>query len=446
MVETVEHVDAYVARFERFESEGAKGRYPWLLPIRKAAMARFAELGFPTTRHEEWRFTNIAPVAGGTFNQAGQQALAVNPKILESVRISEDESGLVFVNGRLAKGVSDELTLPSGVRVLSLAAAMDRESNLLEGHLARHANYQENALAALNTALMEDGAVVIVPKGKAATTPVHLVFVSDAAQGPIALHGRVLVIADESSQVDVVETHVGQDGHSYFNNPVTEVFAGENAVARHYKIIRESDEAYHLATTTLHQKRNSVVNSYTLTLGGRIVRNDIESQLDGEGADSHIDGLYLTDGEQLVDNHLRVDHLKPHASSREFFKGVLSGRSRGVFSGRIFVAQVAQKTDAKQSNMSLLLSDEAQVDSKPQLEIFADDVKCTHGATIGQVDRDAVFYLRSRGISERDAVSILVHAFARESLEHIPLGVLRQKLEGLLTERLPHTALVKEDV
>lgn len=445
MVQVLDNVDAFVARFERFETEGVKGRHPWLLPVRKAAIARFAELGFPTTDHEEWRFTNVSAIAGTVFGRAGG-AVAVDPRAVRDARFAVDESGAVLVNGWWAADQPDELVLKSGVRIMRLAAAMTREAALLESHLGRYAKYQENTFAALNTALMEDGAVVIVPKGVVAEAPVHLIFVSQASDGPLATHPRVLIVAERDSQVDVVETHVGAAGQVYFSNPVTELVAGESAVVRHCKIVRERDDAYHIGTTTLHQDRNSVVHSYTLTVGGRIVRNDIESQLDGEGADCHIDGLYLTAGEQLVDNHLRVDHLKPHASSREFFKGVLSDRSRGVFSGRIFVAKDAQKTDAKQSNMSLLLSDDAQVDSKPQLEIFADDVKCTHGATIGQVDRDAVFYLRSRGIGEDAAVGILVHAFARESLEHIPLAALRGKLEGMLEQRLPHVALGKEAV
>src|SRR5262249_887706 len=267
-----------------------------------------------------------------------------------------------------------------------------------EPHLARHARFQTNAFTALNTAFIRDGACVLVPKGKTLTEPIHLLFVSSTfGEGAVA-HPRNLIVVGPSSQITLVEEYVALDESVYFSNAVTEVVAGENAVIDHYKVQRESREAFHIATVQVHQERSSNFSCHSIGLGGGLARTDINVMLDGEGCECVLNGLYLATGHQLIDNHTRIDHAKPHCTSHELYKGILDGKGRGVFNGKIYVHQDAQKTDAKQTNQTLLLSDDAVINTKPQLEIFADDVKCTHGATVGQLDDNAIFYLRSRGI------------------------------------------------
>ena len=284
---------------------------------------------------------------------------------------------------------------------------------------------------------MEDGAYVHIPKGVYLEQPIHLVFVSTADAGPVVSHPRNLIVAETGSQATIIESYLGLGDGVYFTNAVTEIVVGENAVIDHYKVGREAQQAYHVGTTQIYQDRSSNASSHAVTIGGAIVRNDINTLLDGEGAQCTLNGLYLVSGRQHVDNHLRVEHAKPHCDSREFFKGVLDGHGKAVFTGRIIVRKDAQKTDAKQTNMNLLLSKHAQVDTKPQLEIFADDVKCTHGATIGQIDENAMFYLRSRGLSEPAARSLLVFAFASEAIDRIRPQLLRAQLRQMLFDRLP---------
>ena len=293
---------------------------------------------------------------------------------------------------------------------------------------------------------MEDGAFVYVPKGKVVVEPIHLLFLTTASERALVTHPRNLIVAEPSSQVTVVETYAGLGDGVYFTNAVTEIIARENSVIDHYKIVREGGAAFHMATLQLHQERSSTVDAHTVCLGGILVRNDINTVLDGEGCECTLNGLYLVIGKEHVDNHLVVDHASPHCNSREFFKGILDGHGRGVFSGRIIVRKDAQKTDAKQTNRSLLLSQDARVESKPQLEILANDVKCTHGATIGQVSEEALFYLRSRGLSKEAARSLLVFAFAGECLDRVRIKPLRAQLETLLLARLPQGNLLREAV
>jgi Fe-S cluster assembly protein SufD len=330
------------------------------------------------------------------------------------------------------------------VQVISLGSAMQAGSGVVERHVGRYVDYEDQAFAALNTALMEDGALIHIRKDAVVEQSIHLLFVSTTKGAKQVTHPRNLIVAEANSQATIVESYVGLNGDAYFTNAVTELVAGENAVLDHYKIERESVAAFHIATLRIHQERNSNVTSHAVSLGGALVRNDIHTVLDGEGCECTLNGLYMIVGSQHVDNHLLVDHAKPHCNSRENFKGILDQNSRGVFSGRIIVRQDAQKTDAKQSNMSLLLSEGAQVESKPQLEILADDVKCTHGATIGQISEEAIFYLRSRGISEEAARSLLVYAFAQERVEQIRIDALRTQLEALLFAKLQQGELLRE--
>jgi Fe-S cluster assembly protein SufD len=318
----------------------------------------------------------------------------------------------------------------------------------LQDHFARHADYDTHAFTAMNTAFSSDGAVIRVPEGTMFDRPVHVLYVSVPGAGPQVSHPRGLIIAEPGSQITVIESYLGietqSDTAAYFTNAVTEIVAGLNANVDHYKIVREQPNAYHVGTTHIRQDRDTTVTSAVITLGGALVRNDVTAVLDGEGAHCTLNGLYIMRDRSHVDNHLTVEHAKPHCDSRQYYKGVLDDHARAVFTGRINVHKDAQKTDAKQTNMNLLLSETAQVDTKPQLEIFADDVKCTHGATIGQIDEQAIFYLQSRGIDETTARGILLFAFANDCLQRVRPEPLQSRLREALYELLPQGDLLRE--
>src|SRR5262249_41723876 len=306
---------------------------------------------------------------------------------------------LVFVNGRFQGELSK---LPRGIEVGSLAATMQSGHATAEQHLARHAGYKDHAFVALNTAFLEDGAFIEVPKETVLEQPLHLVFLS-VPTGPVVSHPRSLIVVGRDAQVSVVESYFGFSEKTYFTNAVTEIVAGENAIVEHYKLQQEQEQAFHVSTLQVHQERASSFTSHSISLGGALVRNDVNTVLDGEGAESTLNGLYIGKGAKRVDNHTTIDQAQPHCSSREIYKGILDGKASAVFNGKIVVRKGAQKTDAKQTNKNLLLSEDATINTKPQLEIYADDVKCTHGATIGQLGEESVFYLRSRGIGQEEA-------------------------------------------
>jgi Fe-S cluster assembly protein SufD len=431
-------MDAWLADFDGFEREQLKAAN-WLAPARKAALARFAELGFPTIRDEEWRFTNVAPIVKTRFVRPSTRPDVTLDQIRPWLFGDGVAARLVFVNGRFTPELSRLDDIPKGLTVLNIAEAMASHAKQLETDLARHVNLADNAFAALNTAFISDGAFVRVDK------PVHALYVTTPGAEPTLQHPRNLFVAEESSQSRLVESYVSLGDGKYFNNAVTEIVAHPNAQVDHYRLQRESERAFHVSTLRTQQDRDSRVTSQSLSIGGGLVRNNIHAMLDGEGADATLNGLFITHNEQHVDHHLRVEHAKPRCTSWEFYKGLLDGKSRGVFTGRIFVHQIAQKTDAKQSNDNLLLSRDAHVDTTPQLEIFADDVRCTHGATIGQMDEDAIFYLRSRGFPLEAARSLLVYAFAGECLGQIGIDPLRNQVQKVILERLPHGRMLGEE-
>jgi Fe-S cluster assembly protein SufD len=429
--------------FESFSLLEKNSRVPsWLSKIRKSAMERFGEMGFPTTRNEEWKFTNVAPITRVPFRAAES-----NPEVwAEGVRGTFAQAGgsrIVFVNGRYASKLSSLGALPKGVQAGGFADILAGTSDsaaaaLLEQHLARHADYQEEGFVALNTAFLEDGAFLRIPNGVVVEEPIYLLFFSACgSDGPPAVsHPRSLVVAGRDSQATVVEGYFGLGEGTYFTNAVTEIVAGENAVIEHYKLQQENESAFHVATLQLLQERSSNFTDHSVSLGGALVRNDVNVVLDGEGGECILNGLYLAMGEQHVDNHTKIDHAKPHCSSRELYKGILDGKAAGVFNGGIIVRKDAQKTDAKQSNKNLLLSEDAVINTKPQLQIWADDVRCTHGATIGQIDPDAIFYLRSRGIDQKAARSLLTYAFTNELLGRMKVDALRSRIEAAVMARL----------
>jgi Fe-S cluster assembly protein SufD len=422
------------------------GEPPWLQQMRRKAARRFAELGLPTVRDEEWKYTNLAPLAEIEFKPAMRLAHGLTREEVDRTPFADLKCHrLVFVNGFFSEELSATDGL-EGVKATSLAQALETEPETIQRFLSRYAGFEESAFNALNTSLMRDGAFVHLPKGKIAEDPIHLVFVSTPSAAPASSHPRNLIVADSNSQAQIVETYIALGDGVYFTNPVTEVVLGDSAVIEHSKLQDEGKHAFHIATLQYQQGRSSNLSSHSITLGGHLVRNNLNAVLGGEGAECALNGLYLMSGEQHIDNHTRLEHVEPHCSSRELYKGILDGKSRGVFHGRILVHKGAQKTDSKQTNNNLLLSDEALINTKPQLEIYADDVKCTHGATIGQLDKDALFYLRSRGIREQAARSLLIYAFASEVVARIKTEALRARLDRFLIDWLPKAESVKEAV
>lgn len=430
--------ESHLETFARFEEGAAGSDLGWLRSIRRSAMARFSALGFPTTHDEDWRFTNVAPIAETPFGLARDGGIELTSPELDRLRVPGFASiRLVFVNGRYEPRLSRQGPLPAGVKVGSLADELAADPGPLEEHLARYADYQHDSFSALNTAFIKDGALVRIPRRTVLSEPIYLLYISaPGAAAPAVTHPRNLIVAGDETQATVVEDYVSLDGEVHFSNVVTEVVVGENSVLGHYRIERESEQAFHVSTLRVEQGRASTVASHSLLLGGALVRNNVHPVLAGEGGDCLINGLFMGAGQQHLDNYMKVEHAGPHGTSRQFYNGILDGRSRGVFHGRIVVHKDAQKTDAKQTNRNLLLSEEAQIDTKPQLEIHADDVKCTHGATIGQVDEDAIFYLRSRGIPEASARDLLLEAFAGETLERMKDEPVRRHLEGLVGQWL----------
>ena len=438
MLETTKPLGNYLQEFSRYEkSLGAEPS--WLHSLRQAAMQRFAERGFPTTKDEEWRFTSVVPITRNAFELATPTTVLPDaPAYIARLGLGEwNRSELIFVNGRFSPALSSIRSLPKGAFVGSLSEALEEKRGLVEPHLAGYADYRENSFAALNTAFLVDGAFVFLPKGGVVEEPIHLVFLSAPGDMTTVSHPHNLIVAESGSQARIVESYAGTDGIGYFTNAITEVVAGESANLDHYKLQRESDQAFHVATLHFQLERSATVSTHSISLGGGLVRNDINAVLDGEGGDLTLNGLYVVGDEQHVDHHTVIDHAKPHCTSRELYKGVLNERAQAVFNGRVIVRPDAQKTDAQQTNKNLLLSDEALVNTIPQLEINADDVKCAHGSTIGQLDADVLFYLRSRGIDIETARHLLTFGFMSDINSRIKVDAIRSELERTLFAGLP---------
>jgi len=435
MIKTSDSVGTYREAFEALAA-AREDQPSWLRETRERAMGAFERLGFPTTRDEDWRFTNIQPVVDARF-RAGVSAAAVRPSQVRPFLVPGVEGAVVVcVDGRFSATLSQLAQLPEGIFAGSLDAALAWDAARLQRHLAAHAPFDLRSFTSLNTALFADAAVVAVPDRAVLEAPIQLLFLS-TADAPRATHPRALVLAGEDSQFRIVETYATLGGAPSFTNAVTELVVAAGAVVDHYRLQRESDHAYHLGLTHARIGRSAGLSSHAVTFGGLIARHDAVAVLAGEGADCTLNGVYLADGRRLVDHHTEIDHATPHGTSHEVYKGILDGRARAVFNGRIRVRPDAQKTDAKQTNKTLLLSDEAQVNTTPQLEILANDVKCTHGATVGQLSEDALFYLRSRGIGRDEARALLVKAFASDVVSRMKLEPMRTLLDQMLDERLP---------
>ncbi|NIO12157.1 MAG: Fe-S cluster assembly protein SufD [Deltaproteobacteria bacterium] len=426
--------DFYRNHFTQFEKDLSINQ-AWTRSLRHDAISRFTELGFPGLRHEEWKYTNVQPIVEVPFELAEKRRNGAAKDILSRLGLGNlIENRLVFVNGHYASGLSSIRTTED-VQAGHLSSMLSENPGRVEPYLARFASYREQPFVALNTAWMQDGAYVYVSPGHSLSEPIHLVFVTTSQGEATVCYPRNLIVLGENSQATIVETYLGGDNEVYWTNTVTEVVVGQNATVDHYKVQSESSTAYHLATLQVHQNRSSQFSSLSICLGGALARNDINSVLDGEGSECSLNGLYLADGQQHVDNHTRVDHVKPHCSSRELYKGILNDKAKGVFNGKIYVHTDAQGTDAKQTNKNLLLSEDATINTKPQLEIYNDNVKCTHGSTVGQLDQNGLFYLRSRGIHLSDARRLMTYAFGSELVGQVKIESLRGWLEENLYER-----------
>jgi Fe-S cluster assembly protein SufD len=428
--------DHYLARFEGFRA--ALGAEPdWLGVLRADALASFGERGLPHTRLEEWRYTNLAPLAKIPFEIGSGAAAEVSRETLESLAFPLFACSLhVFINGRYAPVFSAPISPPGSSHVDTLAALRAQAPERLEPHLGHYAAPKGSAFAALNTAFLDDGLFAYAPRATRVNRPIHAVFLSTASERPFATHPRLLVVAEEGSNLTVIQDHVTLGDAPGFTNAVTEVYAGAGSQVNLVTIQREHDGHFHVSNLYARQERDAHFTSSTLSLGGAIVRNDAAALLADEGAECALNGLFIGGGDQLVDNHTTIDHAVPHCTSDELYKGVLGGNARGVFRGRVIVRPDAQKTNAAQSNPNLLLSSGAEMNTKPQLEIYADDVKCSHGTSIGQLDADALFYLRSRGLDEERARDLLTRAFALEMLDALPVPGLGEGLDDVVLERL----------
>ena len=443
MTETQEQTANYLSEFERLERLPAG---PALQRMRKAAIARFAELGFPGPRDEEWRFTPLASLLQTPFHMPGHDDTRAVDGFRKIAHGDKPGATLGAFNANRPFLLEGGRPLPEGVLVLSLAEALEKHPHLVEPHLARYADNKRNAFAALNTAFLRDGAFVYVPPGLAVEEPIFLQSVVAAfnENHGYVWHRRCLIVLGRNARATVVEGFSGIPV-TYFTNAVTEVVVGENADLDHYKVQEEGPEAYHMAVMQVQLAWAARFASHSFALGGAWVRNEVNAVFTGEGAECTLNGLYRGDGRQLIDNHTFIDHAVPRCASHEVYKGILDGKARGVFNGKIYVRQDAQKTDAKQTNKTLLLSEDATINTKPQLEIYADDVKCTHGATVGQLDAEAIFYLRARGIGLREARDLLTYAFANDLVGRVQVESVREHLEQvLLTARRPTTEASEE--
>jgi Fe-S cluster assembly protein SufD len=426
--------DLYREQFAQVESRRAGAVLPWLQRARAVAFDRFAELGFPTLRDEDWKYTSVAALEKRVFRLVPESSNGVHADEVASLTLGDGHL-LTFVNGRHAPGLSQLGRLPRGADVGSLAQALAERPDRFEALLIRDAEALVSGFSALNAAFWADGATINLAPGCVVEEPIHLLFITTEAD--LAVHPRNIIRAGAGARAEIIEHYVGLSDAAYFTNAVTQIQADPSAEIIHTKLQQEGLRSYHIADIRAEQERDSRFTSQSFALGGLLSRNNISTRLDAEGCEATLIGLYMANGRQHMDHHTLVDHARPRGTSREFYKGVLDGAARAVFNGKVIVRPDAQQTDAHQSNRNLLLSDLAEVDTKPQLEIYADDVKCSHGATVGQLDAEQVYYLRSRGMDDASARALLTFAFAEDVATRVSCAPLRARLQQLLRARLP---------
>ncbi|MCY4471092.1 MAG: Fe-S cluster assembly protein SufD [Thiotrichales bacterium] len=429
---TSRYVDAFAER----ESTLPGHDLAWLRGVRRAGIDAFSRSGFPTPRHEHWKYTNVSAIEKRSFDLAAPSSRAA-AGLDERLPYGDAAPRLVVVDGRVDRDLSDLRALPPGVRIEDFTRVVEHDSGFLEGRLGNIVSPEKTAFTALNAAFMDSGAVVRVDPETVVDAPVHLVFISGSHERERAYSPRIVIAAGAGSRIAVVERFIGLDDTVYLDNVVTEVEIAPGAAVEHYKVQQASAGAYHVAALEAKLATGASFHSWAVSLGARLSRHDIDVTLDHEHARCSLDGLYVANGRQHVDFHTNVEHAAPRCESHEYYKGIAGGRGRGGFNGRVHVHPDAQKTEAHQTNRNLLLSRNAEIDTKPQLEIHADDVKCSHGATIGQLDEQMLFYLRSRGIPESAARGMLTYGFARDVVDRIARSELRESIGATVLEHLP---------
>ena len=442
MTTTINRYPQYAADFQALAVEN--GAPAWLENLRQDAWASFERLGLPVARrgNEKWKYTDARPLANVAFSHSPNldpETGAGLDAVTAAAPWPPGWANLVFVDGLFSPSLSSPVD--NGWYAGSLAAALDSRQPLLEDHLSRQASFDDDGFVALNTSFLRDGALVHLPPNTAAPQPVQLVFVTTGRRQPRVTYPRTLVVAEANSRVSLVETYISLTDERFLTNAVTEIVVADGANVTHNRLLLESLQAYHVGVSRVYQGSDSSFTSAAFAKGAALGRNDFQVVIDGPGANCALNGLYLTTGSQHMDNFINIDHAKPHSASRLLYKGILDGKSRAVFGGNVTVRKEAQKTDAQQTDKNLLLSEDAEVDSKPSLLIYADDVKCGHGATAGHIDADTLFYMRSRGLDIPTASQILIHAFASEIIESVDLEPLREFLDNLFLSALPQAAL-----
>jgi Fe-S cluster assembly protein SufD len=439
MSQAIKEQSVYGEAFREFAAALQEGEPSWVARLREGAFERFEELGFPTTNDEDWKYTNIAPLTRKTFRPATVEsttkldAAAVERFVSAEARLSR----LVFVNGLFSPELSSLEAIPEGVVAADIGAALASEhAEMLWEHLGRLSGEGSDAFSALNTAFLRGGAFLYIPSGVSIEAPVQLLFLTAPCEAESAAFPRALVLAGRDSRLDIIESYGSMCDDAYFTDAVVEVFVGEGARVTHFKVQDEGERAFHIASTRAEVTRNGSYDLTTVTLGAQLSRHNIEVLLESEGAECRVDGLYIVGAGQHTDTHSLIDHRQPHGTSRQNYKGILDGKSRAVFNGRVYVHEGAHQTDAEQSNKNLLLSTDARVDTKPQLEIYNDDVKCAHGATVGQLEEEELFYLLSRGLHIDLARNLLTYGFAEEIVERVKFDSIRAQLDEAILNRL----------
>ena len=437
MAQVLTKSDKYLADFRTFEGRLKAHEPSWVHQVRQQALASFSDLGFPTARrgNEKWKYTSVVPIANATFEYPFDFNGTEAADIGQFSPRDNDWATLVFVNGHYCAPLS---ALPGNSPMTNLPSAIQSDEGLVEAHLARHAAFGDDAFIALNTTFLKDGAFIHVPEDTSLQTPLHLVYVTTDTPQPVASYPRTLVVAGPHSKLTVIESYVSLSNSRHFTNAVTEIELEDGASVEHYRLLMDNADSFHVGNTRVRQGQDSTFSSASFARGANVARNDLQVLLDAPGSTCSLNGLYMTSGRQHIDNYINIDHAKPHTTSRLYYKGILDGSSKAVFGGTVLVRKDAQKADAQQSDKNLLLSDDAEVDSKPSLLIYADDVKCGHGATAGNIDEDTLFYMRSRGLDLDTASGLLIHGFASEIIETVRLEPLRGYLDELLLASLPN--------
>ncbi len=428
-------LENYATAFDSLENPTLPS---WVQELRKSAFARFNELGFPTARrgNEEWKYTDIRPLARRAF-QSATQLNAVDPAQLLPYNPGNDRWHLaVFVDGRFNPQLSSLDSLPNGARIESIASMLSGDASVAEEHVAQHVDYDDNAFVALNTAFLQDGAFVHLDSGAVLEEPIHLLFITTSHDEEIDVYPRVLIHTGRDASASIIESHVGLSSGIYLSNAVTEIVLGAGASLRYYKMQRHSEKAYHVTNTEAVLARDSYFSSVNIDLGGGLVRNNLNARMTEEGASTLLNGLYMTTGTQHVDNQVIIEHIKGNTTANELYKGILDGKSRTVFHGSIIVREDANGVNAYQVDKNLLLSEEAEAYTKPAFWVYTDDVRCGHGAACGQIDDEALFYLRSRGMDETTARNFVIHGFVAEVIDSIHQGQLREHVSGLVHSKL----------